>query len=147
MKSIAFVLCFIVFCPHFGLGQDKDEDYPYPLNPGKSFRAPAHIDTLFWVLKSQQFDKFLRNTSELKNVKKQVNVLETKTTKLEQVIAKKDSTINDLNTGYERYKTKWEETQMKLEDDEVKILKLKRATFITGFAGIGVGLLIGALVF
>lgn len=136
---VLFVLPCVAFCQNI--------EFPHPLEPGQRFTTPTNMDTLFWVLKSSQYDKALNNAAELENSKETTRTLELKTNSLQEIIAKKDSTISDLNEGFERYKNLWEETDRKLEDSEVRVLKLRRATFLSGILGIGAGIAIGALAF
>ncbi len=126
------------------LAQGQEIEFPYPLKPGERFRGSAEVDSLFWVLKSSQYDKAISN---LENYKKSVEILETKVGKLEEIIANKDSTISDFKIEKDRLVKKWEETHMKLEDSEVKVLKLKRWTLFSGVLGVGAGVLLGVLVF
>lgn len=145
MRPALICIVLVFLCPM--LLHAQDIEYPHPLKPGKNFKGSAAVDTLFWVLKSTQYNNCLRNTLDLKTSKSLNEALTLKADKLEQVVAKKDSTITDLTQGYNRYKNMWEETDRKLEEQEIKVLKLKRAAFISGFAGIGLGLLIGVLAF
>ena len=70
-----------------------------------------------------------------------------KTSSLDEIIAKDDSTIAEFKIEKDRLFNKWEETNMKLEDSEVKVLKLKRWTLFSGGLGVGAGILLGTLVF
>ncbi len=126
------------------LAQGQEIEFPYPLKPGERFRGSAEVDSLFWVLKSSQYDKAISN---LENYKKSVEILETKVGKLEEIIANKDSTISDFKVEKDRLVKKWEATHMKLEDSEVKVLKLKKWTLFSGVLGVGAGVLLGVLVF
>lgn len=136
---VILVLPCLVFC--------QDIEFPHPLEPGQKFTAPANLDTLFWVLKSSQYDRALKNAAELENANETIQTLELKAANQQEIITKKDSTIADLNEGFERYKDLWEETDRKLEESEVKVLKLRRFTFLSGILGIGAGIAIGALAF
>ncbi len=141
MKAVIFTILMLTL-PILAQGQEKE--YPYPLKPGERFRGSAEVDSLFWVSKSSQYDKAISN---LENYKKSVEILETKAAKLEEIIANKDSTISDFKVEKDRLVKKWEETHMKLEDSEVKVLKLKRWTLFSGVLGVGAGVLLGVLVF
>ena len=141
MKAVIFTIWMLAL-PILAQGQEKE--YPYPLKPGERFRGSAEVDSLFWVLKSSQYNKAI---SDLENYKTSVDLLETKAGKLEEIIANKDSTISDFKIEKDRLVKKWEETHMKLEDSEVKVLKLKRWTLFSGLIGIGAGVVLGALVF
>ena len=141
MKPVIFTILMLTL-PVLAQGQEKE--FPYPLKPGERFRGSAEVDSLFWVLKSSQYDKAISN---LENYKKSVEILETKAAKLEEIITNKDSTISDFKVEKDRLVKKWEETHMKLEDSEVKVLKLKRWTLFSGVLGVGAGILFGVLVF
>ena len=140
MKPVIFTILMLTL-PVLAQGQEKE--FPYPLKPGERFRGSAEVDSLFWVLKSSQYNKAISN---LENYKKSVEILETKAVKLEEIITNKDSTISDFKVEKDRLVKKWEETHMKLEDAKVKILKLKRWTIISGVIGVG-GVLLGIFVF
>ena len=140
MKPVIFTILMLTLPV---LAQGQVTDFPYPLKPGELFRGSAEVDSLFWVLKSSQYDKTISN---LENYKKSVEILETKAGKLEEIIANKDSSISDFKVEKDRLVKKWEETHMKLEDAKVKILKLKRWTIISGVIGVG-GVLLGIFVF
>ena len=141
MKPVIFTILMLTL-PVLAQGQEKE--FPYPLKPGERFRGSAEVDSLFWVLKSSQYDKTISN---LENYKKSVEILETKAVKLEEIITNKDSTISDFKVEKDRLVKKWEETHMKLEDSEVKVLKLKKWTLFSGVLGVGAGVLLGVLVF
>ena len=141
MKPVIFTILMLTL-PILAQGQEKE--YPYPLKPGERFQGSVQVDSLFWVLKSSQYDKAISN---LENYKKSVEILETKVGKLEEIITNKDSTISDYKFEKDRLVKKWEETHMKLEDSEVKVLKLKRWTLFSGVLGVGAGVLLGVLVF
>ena len=126
------------------LAQGQEIEFPHPLKPGERFRGSAEVDSLFWVLKSSQYNKAI---SDVENFKTSVDLLETKVGKLEETIVNKDSTISDFKVEKDRLVKKWEETHIKLEDSEVKVLKLKRWTLFSGVLGVGAGVLLGALVF
>lgn len=144
MKPVIFTILMLTL-PILAQGQEKE--FPYPLKPGERFRGSAEVDSLFWVLKSSQYNKAISNLSNLENYKKSVEILETKAGKLEEIITNKDSTISDFKVEKDRLVKKWEETHMKLEDSEVKVLKLKRWTLFSGVLGVGAGVLLGVLVF
>ena len=80
-------------------------------------------------------------------MEQKLELLDLKSTKLQQVVAMKDSTITDYRTGYDRYRIKWEGVHEELEEAEVQILKLRRWTLFSGVLGVGAGVLLGALVF
>jgi len=141
MKPVIFTILMLTL-PVLVPGQEIE--FPYPLKPGERFRGSAEVDSLFWVLKSSQYNKAI---SDLENYKASVEILETKAGKLEEIIANKDSTISDYKFEKDRLVKKWEETHMKLEDSEVKVLKLKRWTLFSGVLGVGAGVLLGVLVF
>ncbi len=141
MKPVIFTILMLAL-PILAQGQEKE--YPYPLKPGERFRGSAEVDSLFWVLKSSQYNKAI---SDLKNYKKSVETLETKSMKLEESIANKDSTISDFKVERARLVKKWEDTHMKLEDSEVKALKFKKWTIFSGVLGVGACVLLGVLVF
>ena len=141
MKPVIFTILMLTLPV---LAQGQEIEFPYPLKPGERFRGSAEVDSLFWVLKSSQYNKAI---SDLENYKKSVEILETKAAKLEEIIANKDSTISDFKVGKDRLVKKWEETHMKLEDSEVKVLKLKKWTLFSGVLGVGAGVLLGVLVF
>ena len=141
MKPVIFTILMLAL-PILAQGQEKE--YPYPLKPGERFRGSAEVDSLFWVLKSSQYNKAI---SDLENYKTSVDLLETKAGKLEEIIANKDSTISDFKVEKDRLVKKWEETHMKLEDSEEKVLKLKKWTLFSGVLGVGAGVLLGVLVF
>lgn len=128
------------------LAQGQDLEFPHSLKPGKSFKGSAEVDTLFWVLKSRQYDRCIENSLALEKSEEMIGLLETKSMNLEEVISRKDSTIADLQGGYNRYKNLWEQCDVELEKSEIKVLKLRRATFLTGIVGIAAGILVGALV-
>ena len=141
MKPVIFTILMLTLPV---LAQGQEIEFPYPLKPGERFRGSAEVDSLFWVLKSSQYNKAISN---LENYKKSVEILETKAGKLEEIIANKDSTISDFKVEKDRLVKKWEETHMKLEDSEVKVLKLKKWTLFSGVLGVGAGVLLGVLVF
>jgi len=142
MKNILIIfMVIILLAPNLVQGQEK---YPHPLKAGERFRGSAEVDSLFWVLKSSQYDKAI---SDLKSYKKEIQLLEMKTSNLDEIIAKNDSTISEFKIEKDRLFNKWEATNMKLEDSEVKVLKLKRWTLFSGVLGVGAGVLLGALVF
>ena len=141
MKPVIFTILMLMLPV---LAQGQEIEFPYPLKPGERFRGSAEVDSLFWVLKSSQYDKAISN---LENYKKSVEILETKVGKLEEIIANKDSTISDFKVEKDRLVKKWEATHMKLEDSEVKVLKLKKWTLFSGVLGVGAGVLLGVLVF
>ena len=141
MKPVIFTILMLTL-PVLAQGQEKE--FPYPLKPGERFRGSAEVDSLFWVLKSSQYNKAI---SDLENYKASVEILETKAGKLEEIIANKDSTISDFKVEKDRLVKKWEATHMKLEDSEVKVLKLKKWTLFSGVLGVGAGVLLGVLVF
>ena len=141
MKPVIFTILMLTLPV---LAQGQEIEFPYPLKPGERFRGSAEVDSLFWVLKSSQYDKAISN---LENYKKSVEILETKVGKLEEIIANKDSTISDFKVEKDRLVKKWEATHMKLEDSEVKVLKLKKWTLFSGVLGVGAGVLLGVLVF
>ena len=142
MRNILIFTIMVILAPNLVEGQEKK--YPYPLKPGQRFTGSAQVDTLFWVLKSSQYDKAI---SDLKSYKKEIELLEMKSTHLDEIIAINDSTISELKIEKVRLFNKWEETHMKLEDSEVTVLKLKRWTLFSGILGVGAGVLLGALVF
>jgi len=141
MKPVIFTILMLTLPI---LAQGQEIEFPHPLKPGERFRGSAAVDSLFWVLKSSQYNRAI---SDLENYKTSVEILETKAGKLEEIIANKDSTISDFKFEKERLVKKWEETHMKLEDSEVKVLKLKRWTLFSGVLGVGAGVLVGVLVF
>lgn len=141
MKPVIFTILMLTLPV---LAQGQEIEFPYPLKPGERFRGSAEVDSLFWVLKSSQYNKAI---SDLENYKKSVEILETKAGKLEEIIANKDSTISDFKVEKDRLVKKWEATHMKLEDSEVKVLKLKKWTLFSGVLGVGAGVLLGVLVF
>ena len=141
MKPVIFTILMLTLPV---LAQGQVTDFPYPLKPGERFRGSAEVDSLFWVLKSSQYNKAI---SDLENYKASVEILETKAGKLEEIIANKDSTISDFKVEKDRLVKKWEATHMKLEDSEVKVLKLKKWTLFSGVLGVGAGVLLGVLVF
>jgi len=141
MKPVIFTILMLTLPV---LAQGQEIEFPYPLKPGERFRGSAEVDSLFWVLKSSQYNKAISN---LENYKKSVEILETKAAKLEEIITNKDSTISDFKVEKDRLVKKWEETHMKLEDSEVKVLKLKKWTLFSGVLGVGAGVLLGVLVF
>ncbi len=141
MKPVIFTILMLTLPV---LAQGQEIEFPYPLKPGERFRGSAEVDSLFWVLKSSQYNKAISN---LENYKKSVEILETKAVKLEEIITNKDSTISDFKVEKDRLVKKWEETHMKLEDSEVKVLKLKKWTLFSGVLGVGAGVLLGVLVF
>ena len=143
MFKLFLVLTFSILFNPYSVQSQKVE-YPYPLKPGERFRGSAEVDSLFWVLKSSQYDKAI---SDLENYKASVEILETKAAKLEEIIANKDSTISNFKVEKDRLVKKWEATHMKLEDSEVKVLKLKKWTLFSGVLGVGAGVLLGVLVF
>lgn len=142
MKKFLFIVVMMVSAPCLLHSQTE---YPHPLEPGKNFKASAAVDTLFWVLKSGQYDKCLQNSLELKNTQKIVSLRDEEIQKLNSIITEKSGIVEELRGGYEKYKKDWEECDIELEKQEVKVLKLKRAVFITGAAGILVGILVGAV--
>ncbi len=141
MKPVIFTILMLTLPV---LAQGQEIEFPYPLKPGERFRGSAEVDSLFWVLKSSQYDKAISN---LENYKKSVEILETKVGKLEEIITNKDSTISNFKVEKDRLVKKWEATHMKLEDSEVKVLKLKKWTLFSGVLGVGAGVLLGVLVF
>ncbi len=67
--------------------------------------------------------------------------------KLDSIVALRDSTIIDYRTGYDRYRIKWEGVHEELEDEKVKVLKLRRWAVFSGIIGVGAGVLLGVVVF
>jgi hypothetical protein len=140
LKISVFVIAALCLTANAG-----SQEFPKPLKPGERFVATA-ADTLFWVLKSSQYDKAIQNGLELRKANEMIETLEQQNQAFRNIIVKKDSTITDLTAGYERYKTMWEETDKKLEDAEVRILKQRRRSFVIGILGLAVGGVFGALV-
>lgn len=137
MRSLVILTMVVLLAPNLVQGQEKE--YPYPLKPGVRFRGSADVDTLFWVLKSSQYDKAISGLKE-------VELLKLKTGKLEAILAKHDSTIAEFKIEKKRLLDKWNEQNKNLEDKEVQVLKLRRWTIFSGLIGIGAGFILGALV-
>lgn len=142
MRSL--IVTAIITLMTIGWADAQEKSYPLPVKAGQRFTGSASVDTLFWVLKSSQYDKAI---SDLKSFKASVEILEMKTGNLKAIIANKDSTIADFKVEKDRLAKKWEATNMKLEDKEVEVLKLRRWTIFSGIIGIGAGVVVGALVF
>ena len=145
MKSIPVFLFAFLILPVILQGQDRD--FPVKLKPGEQFVGRSVEDTLFYVMKDRQLRVALAKDDSLQLWKQKLELLDLKSTKLQQVVAMKDSTITDYRTGYDRYRIKWEGVHEELEEAEVQILKLRRWTLFSGVLGVGAGVLLGALVF
>ena len=121
--------------------------FPHPVKPGETFTAPDRIDTLFWVLKDSQYETAKNKAKELILADSIITILKKKNMKLCEIIVKKDSTISDLNIGYDRYKQKWLECDIELEKAEISIVGLKKSRLLFGIIGLAVGVAGGALLF
>lgn len=145
MKSIPVLLCIFLIIPVMLHGQDRK--FPVTLKPGEQFVGRSVEDTLFHVLKDRQLRVAIAKDDSLQLSKQRIKLLEFKSSKLQQRIAMKDSTITDYRTGYDRYRIKWEGVHEKLEDEKVKVLKLRRWAVLSGIIGVGAGVLLGVVVF
>jgi len=125
MKYIATIA--LLFCL---ANKTTAQEFPLPLKPGKQFSGSARVDTLFWVLKNNQYNNCLKNTTALKKNEEITKTLQQEVVEIKKVVAVKDSAIADLTTGYERYKTKWETTDKDLEKSRIKVVKLRKRSFI-----------------
>lgn len=132
------VIVALLLLPALASAQDPPR-FPQPLRPGETFRASAAIDTLFWVMKSAQFTRALAIGKELELANETIATLQQKSTLQDSVITEKDGIITELREGYDRYKTKWEECDIKLEEEEIKVVKLRRSRIIFGVAGLAIG--------
>ena len=94
-----------------------------------------------------QYDKVLVKLLQLQKADTLIANHELTRAKLDSIIALRDSTIIDYMTGYNRYRIKWEGVHVELEDEKVRVLKLRRALFVTGIVSVGAGMLLGVLVF
>lgn len=138
---------FVIACLFLSIAVPlaAQETFPHPLRPGERFRAPADVDTLFWVLKNTQYERALKNAISLRLADSTNGLLRGKITRLKAVTVEQDSIIADLRSGYDRYKEKWEACDRSLEESEVAAAKLRRRWIYTGVGGVAVGVVIGLL--
>jgi len=142
MRYLLTLFCLFLFVPNLVQGQQKE--YPRALKPNESFTA---VDSSFVVLTSSQYDKVLVKLLELVKADSLIENHELTRAYLDSIITLKDSTITDYRTGYDRYRIKWEGVHEKLEDEKVKVLKLRRWAVLSGIIGVGAGVLLGVVVF
>ena len=146
MRYLLTLVCLFLFVPNLAQAQQKstEKEFPKALKPGSSFTAK---DSSFVVLGSMQYDKVLVKLLQLQKADTLIANHELTRAKLDSIIALRDSTIIDYMTGYNRYRIKWEGVHVELEDEKVRVLKLRRALFVTGIVSVGAGMLLGVLVF
>jgi len=147
MRYLLTLVCLFLFVPNLVHGQQASakKAYPKDLKPNESFTAAE--DSSFVVLTSSQYDKVLVKLLQLIKADSLIENHEVTRAKLDSLIALKDSTIIDYRTGYDRYRIKWEGVHEELEDEKVKVLKLRRWTVLSGIIGVGAGVLLGVVVF
>lgn len=147
MRYLLTLVYLFLFIPSLAQGQQAStkKTYPKNLKPNESFTAAE--DSSFVVLTSSQYDIVLVKLLELIKADSLIENHELTRAKLDSVIALKDNTIIDYRTGYDRYRIKWEGVHEKLEDERVKVLKLRRWTVLSGIIGVGAGVLLGVVVF
>jgi len=138
MRRLLIFTFLIWFAPN--LVHSQEIEYPHPLKPEESFKASAEVDTLFWVLKSTQYDKASRGMKELKLLR--LNEID-----LKSALAKQDSTIRDYEEERLRLNKEWDIKHKEMEKKDIKILKLKRWTLISGGIGLVAGLVAGVVIF
>lgn len=138
MRRFLIFTFLILFAPDFIHSQEIE--YPHPLKPGESFKASAEVDTLFWVLKSTQYDTASRGMKELRLLR--LNEID-----LKRALVKQDSTIEDYERERLRLNKEWDIKHKEMEKKDIKILKLKRWTLISGGIGLVAGLVAGVVIF
>jgi hypothetical protein len=127
---IFFVLGNLCLC-------QQSSKYPYPIvGDGQTpIIFPATLDT-FWVLKNSQYKKALANTDKLKITEEQISLMRRKVELSESIYKLKDSIIDTLRYGYDHYKEKWLQTDIKLEQAEIEASR--NWMYFTGGTVIGI---------
>ena len=94
MRTLLIFILFTLSMPNSVKSQAKE--YPYPLKPGEIFRASTTDDTLYWVMKSLQFDNAIRNSIAYEQSKDLFENLKVKANQLEEIVRVNAETIKDL---------------------------------------------------
>jgi len=133
----AFLFCTLVLLVIFLVSA---QHYPKRIRPGQSHLNST--DTVQWVFTDVQATKAGLSIDMLKLTQEEVTLLKQRNTLLEQTINQNDSIRMLLNTGYQRYVTKWEEARTAQLEAEVKVVKWKNRAWWMGGVAFALGLLI-----
>jgi hypothetical protein len=115
--SISLILIFFTIA----FSQQHPGKYPYPVvgDGQTAIVLPATQDT-FWVLKHSQYIKALANTEKLQLTEQELTALKRKLELSGTIFQLKDSIIDSLRFGYNHYKERWLQTDIKLEEAEIR---------------------------
>lgn len=114
------------------------QDFPIDLVPGDTFQVQAQYDNLeverLWLLTDRQYKTALKKVLKY-NINLEIEeTLNKKIEILDQIIVEKDSIIALNRRGYIHYRDLWEETDRKLEEEEIRSSKNLRKGFYIGTA-------------
>lgn len=103
------------------ISQQHPGKYPFPVvgDGETAIVLPATQDT-FWVLKHNQYKKALANTEKLHLTEQELALLERKLELSDTIYQLKNSIIDSLRFGYDHYKERWLQTDIKLEQARTK---------------------------
>lgn len=140
--------CFILLLSLPAFAQNDaglNREFPFYLLPGEGLRVPAQFDTL-WIFNQKTYKNAVTKALQLEVADSLAKQHELKAAALEAVVVEKDTIIAMAREGYIHYRDLWEETDLKLEEAEVKNAKRWQVVFwgfVTG--AVTTGLMVGLL--
>jgi hypothetical protein len=138
MKAI---LIFLLFSASSLFAQGEESSFPFYVLGGERFTVPAKYDTV-WVLNHNQYKNAIKTAIKQDLDSTMAAILARKTQLLNEILAEKDSVIALNREGYLHYRDLWEETDLKLEEAEIKAAQRWRFGLYGFYIGVGLSAVI-----
>jgi hypothetical protein len=114
--------------------------------PNNTREITAEADTL-WILSDQQMEEALTMAEKGAMFDSCMQRFDTFKAFHDSVLNRKDRIIERLDSGYTRYRDKWEASNKKIEELRVNLEKARSRQFNTALIAGGSGIVLTALVF
>lgn len=142
MKQILILFLLSIGGQLFAQAPVKLDRFPIPLLPGDEFTIQEEYvinDSVFkvdqlWLLKNSQYKTALKIAKKQEIDSARVSLLAQQVAIHKQIGAEKDSIIALNRAGYLHYRDLWNETDRKLEEEEIKSARNFRWGFYVGAA-------------
>ncbi|GAB4376155.1 MAG: hypothetical protein Kow0042_22150 [Calditrichia bacterium] len=108
--------------------------YPQQILPGQTRTITAAEDTL-WVIKKSEAIQAIKASRHLELADSMIVFLQLKCAKLDTLRAEYEKIAQLNREGYIHYRDLWEETDLKLEETEISLVRWKRRWFLTAIIG------------